>query len=56
MSVCHKVKPDGLVFDPEETNPQGGRQVFSREKLSQRPTVMLQGVYMANNCLPQSQT
>ena len=29
MSVCHKFKPDGSVFDPEETNPQGSRLDFT---------------------------
>ena len=26
MTVCHKVKPDGSVFDPTEINPQESRQ------------------------------
>ena len=95
-SVCHKVKPNGSVFDTAETNPQGSRQDFSQmevveeayhivtrdvhgpqvsaaksnligqcltqfkltlkeagrflpgQNLSQRPTVMLGGVYMAH--------
>ena len=103
-SVCHKVKPDGSVFDSTEIHPQGSRQdiaqkefvteayrdvtrgvhgpqlyatksnlmgkcltqskltlkeagkFFPREKLSQRPTLMLQGMYMAHKCLLQSQT
>ena len=104
MSVCSKVRPDGSVFDPAETNPQGSRQdiarkefvteaycdvtrgvhgprlsatksnlmgqcltqpkltlkeagrFFLREKLSQRPNLILQGMYMAQDFLPQSQT
>ena len=56
MSVCRKVKPDGSVFDPAETKPQGSREDFARKELSKRPTVMLQGVYMAHECLPESQT
>ena len=32
------------------------RRFFPRKKLSQRPTLMLQGMYMAHECLPQSQT
>ena len=104
MTVWCKVKPDGSVFDPEETNPQGSRQditqkevvreayhdvkrgvhspglsatksnlmgqcltqskltlkeagrFFPRKNLSQRPTMMLRGMYMAHECLLQSQT
>ena len=30
MSVCHKVKPDGSVFDTDEAHPQGSRQDFTQ--------------------------
>ena len=33
MSVWCKVKPDGSVFDPAETNPQGSRQDFFQTKV-----------------------
>ena len=33
MTVCNKVKPDGLVFDPAKTIPQGNRQVFSKREV-----------------------
>ena len=33
MSVCHKVKPDGSVFDTEETNPQGSRQDIAQKEV-----------------------
>ena len=56
MSVCRKVKLDRSVFDPAETHPQGSRQDIASTELSKRPTVMLQVLYMAHECLPQSQT
>ena len=104
MCDCCEVKPDGSVFDPAKTNPQGSRldftwtevvtgaypdvtigvqcprvsatksnlmgqcltqkkltlkeagRILPKKKLSHRPTMMLQGMYMAHECLPQSQT
>ena len=56
MSFCHKVNPDGSVFEPDKSYPEGSRQDFEWKESSKRPTVMLQGVYMAHECLPQSQT
>ena len=32
-SVWCKVKPDGSVFDPEETNPQGSRQEIAQKEV-----------------------
>ena len=32
MSVCSKVRPDGSVFDPAETNPQGSRQDIAQKE------------------------
>ena len=30
MSVCHKVKPDGSVFDIAKAHPQGSRLYFAQ--------------------------
>ena len=32
MTVCNKVKSDGLVFDPVKTNPQGSRQDIAQKE------------------------